>query len=128
VNDVHGHIIGDNIIKHCVTCIQKNLRSDDLFARYGGEEFLVLLPKLKTEESVKVAEKLRLYLEKHHYQSNTNSAVIPITISVGVSEYQTGDTLEKFIDRTDFALYKAKENGRNQVQVVENNLGAKLLS
>ena len=118
VNDIHGHIIGDNIIKHCVKSIQNNLRTDDLFARYGGEEFLVLLPKLKTEESFKVAEKLRLYIEKHHYQSNTISEIIPITISIGVSEYQVGDTLEKFIDKTDVALYQAKAKGRNQVQVI----------
>lgn len=128
VNDVHGHIIGDNIIKHCVTCIQKNLRTDDLFARYGGEEFLVLLPKLTINESRKVAEKLRIYLEQHHYQPNVNSNAIPITISIGISEYQVGDSLEKFIDRTDIALYQAKEKGRNQVQVIVPSGDIKLLS
>ncbi|WP_413702403.1 diguanylate cyclase [Psychromonas sp. KJ10-10] len=118
VNDVYGHIIGDNIIKHCVGNIQKNLRTDDLFARYGGEEFLVLLPRLTIHESIKVAEKLRLYLEQHHYRLNEISPPIPITISIGISEYQVGEALEKFIDRTDVALYKAKENGRNQVQTI----------
>lgn len=117
VNDNYGHIIGDNILKHCVNHIQKKLRADDLFARYGGEEFIVLLPKVKVEESLIVANKLLIYIEEAPYRSDEVEKPISVTISIGISQYQEGDTLEKLIDRADSALYVAKENGRNQARV-----------
>lgn len=118
VNDTHGHIAGDNLLKYFVTSIHKTLRSEDLFARYGGEEFIVLLPKINLDECLLVAQKLRLYIAEHPFHSDDINTSIPITISIGVSQYQEGDSLVKLIDRADSALYKAKEGGRNQIQVV----------
>jgi polar amino acid transport system substrate-binding protein len=120
VNDVYGHITGDNILKYFVTNIQKTLRADDLFARYGGEEFIILLPKVNIAESLIVAEKLRFYIEQHPYQCTAKSSPIAITISIGVSQFQEGDSLEMLIDRADSALYSAKERGRNQVRAFES--------
>ncbi|MFT6349290.1 MAG: diguanylate cyclase (GGDEF)-like protein [Psychromonas sp.] len=114
INDIYGHLIGDNILKFTVKNIQERLRADDVFVRFGGEEFIILLPKASVEESVIVAEKLRLCVEQSHYREN--SMDISITISIGASQYQHNETLEKLISRADLALYNAKESGRNQVK------------
>lgn len=119
VNDVYGHITGDNILKYFVESIQKTLRGDDLFVRYGGEEFIVLLPKVGIDESLVIAEKIRLYIEQHPYQPDQMKDPIIVTISIGVSQYQEGDSLEKLIDRADSGLYSAKNKGRNQVQLIK---------
>ncbi|WP_372880254.1 diguanylate cyclase [Psychromonas sp.] len=116
VNDTYGHLIGDNILKFFVVNIQKVLRTDDIFVRYGGEEFVVLLPKVNIDESLIVAEKLRRIVEQDSYRNNQLN--IPITISIGVSQYQHPETLEKLISRADLGLYRAKQNGRNQVQKI----------
>ena len=120
VNDDYGHLTGDEILKYFVNNIQKTLRTDDLFARYGGEEFVLLLPKANIDESLIVAEKLRRYIEQHPYHSEKLDNTINITISIGVSQYQEGNSLEKLIDRADLALYQAKERGRNQVIIFKN--------
>ncbi|PKH03578.1 histidine kinase [Psychromonas sp. MB-3u-54] len=114
INDTYGHLIGDNILKVIVQNILKKLRADDVFVRFGGEEFIVLLPKANIDESVIVAEKLRLCVEQNDYRNN--GMAIPITISIGASQYQSKETLEKLIGRADLALYNAKESGRNQVK------------
>jgi len=116
VNDLYGHLTGDNILKHFVKSIKTALRTDDLFSRYGGEEFILLLPNTSIDESLIVAEKLRLMIEQIPYQSDRINTTISITISIGASQYEKGNTLEELIDKADSALYKAKEKGRNQVQ------------
>ncbi|MGB5445784.1 MAG: GGDEF domain-containing protein, partial [Psychromonas sp.] len=116
VNDSYGHIIGDNILKYFVGNIQNILRTDDIFVRYGGEEFIVLLPKVNIDESLIVAEKLRRSVEHNAYRKNELN--IPITISIGVSQYQHNETLENLISRADLGLYRAKQSGRNQVQKI----------
>ena len=116
VNDVYGHLTGDNILKYFVKNIRIALRADDLFSRYGGEEFILLLPNTGVDESLVVAEKLRKMIEKTPYQHDGLNTKINITISIGASQYRQGDTLEKLIDKADSALYQAKETGRNQVQ------------
>ena len=115
VNDVHGHIIGDNILKYFVKNIQKTLRVNDIFSRYGGEEFIIILPDTELDQSLIVAEKLRFYIEHHPYTLDNENTLIHITISIGVCQYQKEDTLDKLIDRADAALYDAKEKGRNLV-------------
>ena len=113
INDTYGHLVGDNILKFFVENTRKILRAGDVFVRFGGEEFIVLLPKVNLEESLLVAEKIRLCVEQNHYQ--TGDLEIANTISIGASQYQYPETLEKLISRADSALYRAKENGRNQV-------------
>ena len=118
VNDDHGHIVGDKVLIHFVNNIRKTLRADDLLVRYGGEEFILLLPKEDLQQSVIVAEKLRQYIELHPYQLDKENNLINITISIGVGQYETGDSLEQFIGKADSALYTAKNKGRNQVQTI----------
>lgn len=113
INDTYGHLVGDNILKFFVENTREILRSGDVFVRFGGEEFIVLLPKVNLEESLIVAEKIRRCVEQNHYQ--TDDLEIANTISIGASQYLHPETLEKLIGRADSALYRAKENGRNQV-------------
>jgi len=116
VNDEFGHDGGDQALIAFTHLISNAIRKSDVFARWGGEEFVLLLPKTQLEEAMQIASKLRLI---------TEATMIPhvgrITTSFGVSEYQSGDTGEALIKRADMALYKAKENGRNRVEVVYQN-------
>ena len=95
INDTHGHLIGDNILKFFVKNVQHRLRADDIFVRFGGEEFVVLLPKVNSNESLIVAEKLRLAIELHPYREIAEN--ITFTISIGISKYRDGESLEKLI-------------------------------
>ncbi len=116
VNDEFGHDGGDQALIAFTHLISNAIRKSDVFARWGGEEFVLLLPKTQLEEAMQIASKLRLI---------TEATMIPnvgrITTSFGVSEYQSGDNGEALIKRADMALYKAKENGRNRVEVVYQN-------
>ena len=118
VNDVHGHLVGDKVLTHFVNNIRQTLRVDDLLVRYGGEEFILLLPNEDLQQSLIVAEKLRKHIELHPYQLDEGMNLIKITVSIGVGEYETGDSLEQFIGKADSALYTAKNKGRNQVQTI----------
>ena len=109
VNDTHGHLVGDEILKQLTRLIEKNIRNDDLFARWGGEEF-VLVFDFSIEEAGNKIEYLRKAIEEE-----TFSIIDNITCSFGVAEYKFGDTIESLVSRADKALYEAKESGRNRV-------------
>jgi diguanylate cyclase (GGDEF)-like protein len=83
INDTYGHLTGDMILTQTAENITKNLRKTDIFGRYGGEEFMAILPKIKKEEAVVVAEKIRAMIEDFSFNED-----IRITISIGVAEYQ----------------------------------------
>ncbi len=110
VNDRHGHPVGDEVLKRFSATIQANLRGSDIFGRWGGEEFLVISPHQGLGEAMKMAEKLRHAIETAEFPES-----IHLTTSIGVSEYQTGETDEAVLARADHALYTAKTRGRNQV-------------
>lgn len=123
INDKFGHDGGDQALIAFTRLISNAIRKSDVFARWGGEEFVILLPGTELEEAMKIASKLRLI---------TEASMIPhvgrITTSFGVSEFQSGDSEESLIKRADMALYKAKENGRNRVEVAYQNTSSKNLS
>jgi diguanylate cyclase (GGDEF)-like protein len=110
INDRHGHAVGDTVLKRFSEIIQANLRGSDIFGRWGGEEFLILSPYLHLRDAVKMAEKLRLAIERAEFDGG-----IRLTTSIGVSEYRAGETAAPLIERADHALYAAKEGGRNRV-------------
>ncbi|WP_286234834.1 sensor domain-containing diguanylate cyclase [Thalassotalea sediminis] len=115
LNDNFGHQCGDAVLIETATCVKELLRLCDLFGRYGGEEFAVILPETEVSGALDVAERIRAELEKHvfTFQGQTHA----VTTSVGVSSIQVTDMrYEDLIASADSALYKAKENGRNQVQ------------
>lgn len=110
INDTYGHSIGDDVLKHSVAVIQKNIRKLDILSRWGGEEFLVLTPGSNLEDTQQLAEKLRLAIYNEPFDKIDN-----ITVSIGLSTLQKEDTFVQLFERTDKALYDAKKNGKNRV-------------
>jgi two-component system cell cycle response regulator len=116
VNDTHGHQVGDEILKQIAEILKNAVRATDLVARYGGEEFAICLPRASMEEAIQIAERIRKAVADHSFQLPPEIGELNCTISLGVSEYDPSkDNLSDLISRSDEALYKAKEAGRNQV-------------
>ena len=113
INDRYGHLNGDKVLAAIGKCLKSRLRKHDLTFRYGGEEFSIILSNLSMDEAGSVAEQLRLMVENLEFVYKEER--IPVTISLGVTDFRPGDTPDDIIGRADAALYKAKEQGRNQV-------------
>ncbi|MGX5173879.1 diguanylate cyclase [Aliikangiella sp. IMCC44653] len=115
VNDKFGHAIGDQVLKQVANALRNRLRHSDTILRWGGEEFLIFLPDTEAAEAKSLAETLRSY-----FNDTTINDITQITISVGVA---TGDAskqnLDELISLADKSLYKAKQNGRNQVVLID---------
>ena len=112
VNDTHGHLVGDSVLQEIGKILSVCSRDSDIVARWGGEEFVVMLPQTNIEQAVFVAEKLRATVEKHKFDT-----VKHVTCSIGVSQFHKNEDKETLFKRTDKALYKAKNNGRNRVEM-----------
>ena len=114
INDTHGHLAGDVVLKAVASAIKSRIRREDIVARYGGEEFGLLLPEVDNKGAIALAEKIRKLLEKHTF--TFDSAVIPVTISAGVASISKKiDDTAALIHAADQKLYEAKESGRNRV-------------
>lgn len=113
INDTHGHDAGDAVLVAFANRCTSQLRKEDVFARTGGEEFAVLLPMTDLEDAAVVAEKLRRSIEQFDVALPTHS--VRATISVGVAQLGSGDTVETIIKRADQRLYAAKSAGRNVI-------------
>jgi diguanylate cyclase (GGDEF)-like protein len=114
INDVHGHLAGDYVLKEVARIIQQRIRRDEVLARYGGEEFAVILPETTLEGAHALADGLREKIEESRFvfQSET----IRVTISVGAALLHDSDrTSLDLIKRADEKLYEAKRSGRNRV-------------
>jgi diguanylate cyclase (GGDEF)-like protein len=111
VNDDYGHAAGDRVIKAFAECLSVNSRKEDLVTRYGGEEFIALMPNTRAFQGELFAERVRSTLADMDLLGNGNR----LTASFGVAELAADDTGDGLLKRADEALYKAKENGRNQV-------------
>ena len=115
VNDQHGHPCGDEVLRHFVATVLTILRPTDLLGRMGGEEFAILLPQTNLERAALIAERIRALVEAspalHHGEA------VPVTVSVGVAQWHghDGETVDGLLNRSDQALYQAKELGRNRV-------------
>jgi two-component system, cell cycle response regulator len=115
VNDTHGHIAGDFVLKETVRLIkEKVLRASDLLGRYGGEEFCIIVNEASIRTAKEVAERVRKAIENHTYEHSGKK--INITISAGSAELnQSMSTSTDLINKADKKLYQAKEDGRNLV-------------
>ena len=117
VNDTHGHLVGDAVLVEFCQRLSNCIRASDVLGRYGGEEFCILLPETHQPAAIALAERCREGIAREEFSAG--GVLIPITTSVGVvsaavNSEMTADSLIGFADR---ALYKAKENGRNQIDV-----------
>jgi len=114
INDTHGHLAGDEVLKVAAARIQSGLRASDAVARYGGEEFAVILPETPLEGAAILADRLRVAIGSSPIQCN--NIEVTIKTSVGVTQLsETTQNYEELIEQADQALYHSKENGRNQV-------------
>lgn len=111
INDRHGHLQGDKVLKQCASILKKGLRITDIVARWGGEEFLVLLPETSLFEAAQTAERLRLLVAKDPVLNNLTGT--GITISAGLSVFDVTQSMDWHISIADKQLYKAKDSGRN---------------
>ncbi|WP_323596905.1 sensor domain-containing diguanylate cyclase [Aliarcobacter butzleri] len=112
VNDNYGHLVGDIVLSQLSKIISDNLRNSDIFGRYGGEEFLIICPKTNKDGAFILAEKLRIIVNDFTFDEVGHK-----TVSIGIAEFQTGDTIETLFKKADEALYEAKNSGRNRVCV-----------
>lgn len=114
INDTLGHLVGDCILKDISKLLKNNLRKTDIIGRWGGEEFLIILPFTSKDIAKKIAENLRVLIEENNFSYKMNRK---ITISIGVTEFSKSKSVEDTLLLVDNLLYKAKENGRNRVEV-----------
>ena len=114
LNDSHGHLAGDQVLKSVAKTLSHSIRSVDYAARYGGEEFVIVLPETSTSTAQELAERIRAQIQSDSYQFNDQS--LKVTLSIGVAGIRDSDeTADAVIARADQMLYEAKRAGRNQV-------------
>ncbi|MEK4715922.1 GGDEF domain-containing protein [Sporosarcina sp. FSL K6-5500] len=114
VNDTYGHHKGDEVLQYVSSKMKEVVRENDVCIRFGGEKFIILLPKSNLEQASHVAERLRQNIASSICQTDY------ITISAGVTEFQSDESIDELYSRVDVSLYQAKTNGRNQIVKAAN--------
>jgi diguanylate cyclase (GGDEF)-like protein len=112
-NDQHGHLAGDYALCLVAHTLRHQLRPKDSMARYGGEEFVILLPGIDDQEGRRIGQRLRESLEQVPSFYSPIGILPGVTVSIGLAQMQSRDSLEGLIARADKALYQAKQQGRN---------------
>lgn len=114
VNDKHGHLAGDDVLRHMTEVVKSVLRTGDVFGRYGGEEFAVFMPNTNESEASILAERIRAAIESTPFEEGKLS--IPVTVSIGTADsVRAGYDFKGLIAAADATLYAAKKGGRNRV-------------
>jgi diguanylate cyclase (GGDEF)-like protein len=115
VNDTYGHAVGDHVLKELVSRVSARARILDHLFRLGGEEFILFLPDTDCSGAITLGEELRKMVAETSFINERK-----ITVSIGISELASGETIDQWIKRGDDALFKAKNNGRNQVVAADH--------
>ncbi len=113
INDTHGHATGDEVLVHLVQVIRETLRKLDVIARFGGEEFVILMPETSPQDAVQIITRVQRELTKRIFMHESQRLLI--TFSAGVAVYEPGESQAELLKRTDVALYKAKNAGKNRI-------------
>jgi diguanylate cyclase len=125
-NDNFGHGVGDQVLRIMARVLRERVRDTDLPARYGGEELIAVLPGAELATCYGIAERIRSSISECHITRRATGEALPnITVSIGVAQFQLGESMADLIDRCDRALYHAKKTGRNRV-VTEAELDGEL--
>ncbi|HLD14490.1 MAG TPA: GGDEF domain-containing protein [Burkholderiales bacterium] len=114
-NDTYGHQTGDRVLTEIAGILSDTLRMPDKVGRYGGEEFLIILPHTTLVGGRKIAERLRMAVNRWRFEIADKK--LKLTISLGITQARKGEDLEQLLARVDQALYAAKNGGRNLVVV-----------
>ncbi|MBV9794277.1 MAG: GGDEF domain-containing protein [Actinobacteria bacterium] len=124
VNDTYGHLFGDEVLKEIAHCLPGVLREYDSAGRFGGEEFVLLLPHTRAVDAFRIADRVRDHISGLSLITSDGQAV-EVTVSVGVAALDAGSTreLSELLAAADAALYRAKRDGRNQVQMISTTRG-----
>lgn len=121
VNDTYGHVAGDAVLVEVAARMKNNIRLYDSAGRYGGEEFLLVLPGCNTEEAIIIANRILESIGKEPVMFNNTPIVVTISLGVAVNWLGEKTTTTELVQLADTALYKAKQNGRNRVELAEVN-------
>lgn len=119
VNDTYGHQAGDDMLVTFSNIVRNVLRKTDFCGRYGGEEFLIVLTQTDLQDAKVFAERIRACVEECLYIDLSQDRQARVTVSIGLAEHKQNEDIDKTISRADEAVYKAKRNGRNRVEVSE---------
>lgn len=114
VNDLHGHDIGDVVLKRLTREVEEQLRGTDFLGRWGGEEFIVLAANNLLNEAGNLADRLRKHIANINFPDVGN-----VTISIGVAQWRSGESRRALLERADKAMYQAKQSGRNRVELAD---------
>jgi diguanylate cyclase len=115
-NDNHGHLVGDHVLRLVASTLKDSVKGRDVVARYGGEEFAIILSGADLRNAFKVADDIRKSVaQRRIIRKSSGEVFAKVTISAGVALYRPGEALDDLIERSDAALYRAKDAGRNQV-------------
>ena len=117
INDHYGHIAGDDVLETIANTIKQNIRETDYAGRYGGDELIIILPQTDTLTASHIAERIRTKIEKTVIK-NKDGSTFNVTVSQGISNYKNDENQVSFLSRVDQALYKAKQNKRNRVEIL----------
>lgn len=112
VNDLYGHLIGDEVLKEFANILKNNIRESDIAGRWGGEEFLIILPHTDITKARKLAQKLQSAIHSYSF-----TQVGKKTASFGISELKVNMSIKQLLENVDQALYSSKKNGRNRITV-----------
>lgn len=118
INDTHGHIVGDAVLRQLSLELRRNLRENDLAGRYGGDEFCVILPRMPLEQAAQVMERMR---ETFSNYRNPQIPELRVSLSIGLAAFQPSfSDAAMWLNAADRALYAAKDTGRNRVNVSDD--------
>jgi diguanylate cyclase (GGDEF)-like protein len=109
INDEHGHVRGDRVLRGVGSLLDNGARATDIVARYGGEEFVIIMPQTDLAGACLLAQRLRIAVQ------GETIAELSVTVSGGVAAAKEGEDAQSLVARVDKALYFAKESGRNQI-------------
>lgn len=115
INDTHGHLLGDRVLRVIAQTLQANIKGRDLAARLGGDEFAVLLLQSRDQGAEALAEQIRLAVAAGRIRREGREAIGAVTLSIGVAIARTDEPFESLYARADAELYRAKHEGRNRV-------------
>jgi diguanylate cyclase len=111
-NDDHGHLVGDRVLRFVGETLAQTIHTTDVVTRFGGEEFAVIMPDTQGDDARLATERIRIAIETKEMMIDRK--MLKVTVSCGLTQAQEGDIATKIIDRSDVALYRAKEAGRNR--------------